>query len=94
MFYDMAKFQYFFNDERAEVGVEIVPCKNLQREMSSGVSYGEQLIGDILRLRRHFPAVPVKVILIDVETAAPLTNEEIEVSEDEVLASEQSEPAD
>src|SRR5579863_2417937 len=30
--------------------VEIVPCRRLQGEMSSGVSYGEQLVGDILRL--------------------------------------------
>jgi hypothetical protein len=33
--------------------------------MSTGVSYGEQLVYDIERLKRHFPAVPVKVILID-----------------------------
>jgi len=65
MFYDMAKFQYFFNENKAEVGVEIVPCHNLQSEMSSGVSYGEQLVYDIERLKRHFPAVPVKIILID-----------------------------
>lgn len=67
MFYDMAKFQYFFNEEKADVGVEIVPCHALQSEMSSGVSYGEQLVYDIERLKRHFPAVPVKVILIDVD---------------------------
>ncbi len=67
MFYDMAKFQYFFNENKADVGIEIVPCHALQHEMSSGVSYGEQLVYDIERLKRHFPAVPVKVILIDVE---------------------------
>jgi hypothetical protein len=65
MFYDMAKFQYFFNENKADVGIEIVPCHNLHSQMSSGVSYGEQLIYDIERLKRHFPAVPVKVILID-----------------------------
>lgn len=68
MFYDMAKFQYFFNENKADVGVEIVPCHSLQKEMSSGVSYGEQLVYDIERLKRHFPAVPVKIILIDTET--------------------------
>ncbi len=67
MFYDMAKFQYFFNENKADVGVEIVPCHNLHHSMSSGVSYGEQLVYDIERLKRHFPAVPVKVILVDVE---------------------------
>ena len=69
MFYDMAKFQYFFNENKAEVGVEIVPCHGLQKQMSSGVSYGEQLVYDIERLKRHFPAVPVKVILIDADPA-------------------------
>ncbi len=65
MFYDLAKFQYFFNENKCDVGVEIVPCHGLQHQMSSGVSYGEQLVYDIERLKRHFPAVPVKVILID-----------------------------
>jgi hypothetical protein len=67
MFYDLAKFQYFFNENKCDVGVEIVPCHFLQHQMSSGVSYGEQLIYDIERLKRHFPAVPIKVILIDAD---------------------------
>ncbi len=67
MFYDMAKFQYFFNENKADVGVEIVPCHSLHCQMSTGVSYGEQLVYDIERLKRHFPAVPVKVILIDAD---------------------------
>jgi len=67
MFYDLAKFQYFFNENKAEVGVEIVPCHALHEQMSTGVSYGEQLIYDIERLKRHFPAVTVKVILIDID---------------------------
>ncbi len=65
MFYDLAKFQYFFNERKADVGIEIVPTYGLHKQMSTGVSYGEQLIFDIERLRRHFPAVPVKVILVD-----------------------------
>ncbi len=71
MFYDLAKFQYFFNESKADVGIEIVPCHALHVEMSTGVSYGEQLVYDIERLKRHFPAVPVKVILIDVDESAP-----------------------
>ncbi|MCS6843100.1 MAG: hypothetical protein NZ528_02065 [Caldilineales bacterium] len=67
MFYDMAKFQYFFNENKADIGVEIVPCHALHSRMSTGVSYGEQLVYDIERLKRHFPSVPVKVILIDVD---------------------------
>lgn len=78
MFYDMAKFQYFFNENKADVGVEIVPCVHLKRRMSSGVSYGEQLIFDIERLRRHFPAVPVKVILVGMDPTEEAIVEEIE----------------
>jgi len=66
MFYDLAKFQYFFNENKADVAVEIVPTHSLHKSMSTGVSYGEQLVYDIERLKRHFPAVPVKVILVDV----------------------------
>ena len=67
MFYDMAKFQYFFNENKADLAIEIVPCHNLQQQMSTGVSYGEQLVYDIERLKRHFPAVPVYIILVDIE---------------------------
>jgi len=67
MFYDLAKFQYFLNENKAEVGVEIVPGHALHEQMSTGFSYGEQLIYDIERLKGHFPAVPVKVILIDID---------------------------
>ena len=69
MFYDMAKFQYFFNENKADVGIEIVPCHNLQQQMSTGVSYGEQLVYDIERLKRHFPSVPIYVILVGMEQA-------------------------
>jgi len=70
MFYDMAKFQFFYNENKADVGVEIVPSHSMHKKMSSGVAYGEQLVFDINRLRRHFPMVPVKIILIDVDDAA------------------------
>jgi hypothetical protein len=63
MFYDMAKFQYFFNENKADVGIEIVPCHGLHKEMSSGVSYGEQLVlqrkvtSEKLKLSEPFLAV-------------------------------------
>lgn len=85
MFYDLFKFQYFFNEADAEVGVEIVPTHLLKKEMSTGVSYGEQLIYDVTRLRRHFPAVPVKMILVDLDRP-PATPVEEEEDEQEVLA--------
>ena len=92
MFYDLAKFQYFFNENKCDVGVEIVPANSLKRQMSSGVAYGEQLIYDIERLRRHFPAVPIKVILIDVPGEELPT--ELELSEQEAREQEVNEPSD
>lgn len=65
MFYDLAKFQYFYNRGLIKVGVEIVPCHFLQQQMSSGVSYGEQLIHDLERLSKNFPSVPVWIVLVD-----------------------------
>ena len=64
MFYDLAKFQFFYNSGQMDVGIEIVPCYSMHKQMSSGVSYGEQLVFDIERLKRHFPSVPVAIILI------------------------------
>lgn len=65
MFYDLAKFQHFFNQGKIKVGVEIVPCHFLHKQMSTGVSYGEQLVYDLERLSKNFPSVPVMIVLID-----------------------------
>ena len=69
MFYDLAKFQYFFNKGLIRLGVEIVPCHFLQRQMSSGVSYGEQLVYDLERLSKNFPSVPINIVLVDMPMA-------------------------
>lgn len=71
MFYDMAKLEYFYRHDMADVGVEIVPSHALQAEMSSGVSRGEMLIVDIIGLQRQFPTFPVKIILIEPEDLSP-----------------------
>ena len=65
MFYDMAKLEYFYRQNEADVGVEIVPSYRLAAEMSSGVGRGEMLITDIIGLQRQFPTFPVKIIFIE-----------------------------
>jgi hypothetical protein len=67
IFYDLAKFQYFFNENKCAVGVEIVPCHELKQKMSGGDSYGEQLVDDMERQKLNFPLVPIKVTLIDAD---------------------------
>ncbi len=65
MFYDMAKLEYFYRQDEADVGVEIVPSHRLAAQMSSGVGRGEMLVTDIIGLQRQFPTFPVKVIFIE-----------------------------
>jgi len=69
MQYDLQKFQYFYNINEIDAGVEILPMSRLQKQMSSGVSYYEMLVGDLLRMGRTFPPVPVWIIGIDIEQA-------------------------
>jgi hypothetical protein len=68
MLYDLIKFQYFFNKKKIEIGVEIVATKSMVDFMDTGVSFAEQLVSDIERLDRHFPSVPIAIIVIDDDT--------------------------
>jgi hypothetical protein len=49
----------FYVGDVIDVGVEILPMKTLQREMSSGVSYYEGELYNLIREGRGVPAVPV-----------------------------------
>ncbi len=42
-----AKMTIFHNADLIDVGVEIVPLKELADEMSTGVSYFEQIVWDL-----------------------------------------------
>ena len=65
MFYDMAKLEYFYRRDEADVGVEIVPSFRLAAQMSSGVGRGEMLVTDIRALQRQFPTFPVMIVFIE-----------------------------
>ena len=61
--YDMfVKHMAFFIGDVIDVGVEILPMKGLQAQMSSGVPYYESSLYDLLRQGRATPAVPMVVI--------------------------------
>lgn len=68
MLYDLIKFQYFFNKKKISIGVEIVATKSMVDFMDTGVSFAEQLVSDIERLDRHFPSVPIAILVIDDES--------------------------
>ena len=61
--YDLfVKHFSFFNCGVIDVGVEIVPTKELQAEMSSGPPFFEKEVHNVLRHGRSSPAVPVWMI--------------------------------
>lgn len=61
--YDLfVKHLAFYVGDRIDVGVEILPMKSLQAQMSSGVGYYEGELYNIVRQGRGVPAVPLIVI--------------------------------
>ena len=52
------KHMAFFVSDVIDVGVEILPMKELERNMSSGVPYYERDLLNVLRQGRGVPAVP------------------------------------
>ena len=49
----------FFVSDLIDVGIEIVPMKDMEREMSSGVPYYERDLVNVIRQGRGVPAVPL-----------------------------------
>ncbi|MGD1037305.1 MAG: BglII/BstYI family type II restriction endonuclease [Roseiarcus sp.] len=61
--YDLfVKHLAFFIGDVIDVGVEILPMKALQRQMSSGVSYYEGELYNLIREGRGVPAVPLILV--------------------------------
>ena len=64
--YDLfVKHLAFYVGDKIDVGIEILPMKSLQSEMSSGVSYYEGELYNVVRQGRGVPAVPLIIIGID-----------------------------
>jgi hypothetical protein len=61
--YDLfVKHMAFFVGDVIDVGVEILPMKELQSHMSSGVAYYEGELYNLIREGRGVPAVPLVLI--------------------------------
>ena len=52
----------FYVSDIIDVGIEILPMKELEREMSSSVAYYERDLLNVLRQGRGVPAVPLVLI--------------------------------
>lgn len=56
---------YSYNQTAIDVGVEILPMKSMQEEMSSGPGYYEGALYDVVRQGRGVPAVPLVLVGIE-----------------------------
>jgi hypothetical protein len=64
--YDLfVKHLAFYVGDYIDVGVEILPMKSLQSEMSSGISYYEGELYNVVRQGRGVPAVPLVLVGIE-----------------------------
>jgi hypothetical protein len=61
--YDLfVKHLAFFVGDRIDCGIEILPMKSIQSQMSSGPGYYEGALYDLVRQGRGVPAVPLVLI--------------------------------
>ena len=64
--YDLfVKHLAFYVGDTIDVGIEILPMKSLQKNMSSGVAYYEGELYNVVRQGRGVPAVPIVLIGIE-----------------------------
>lgn len=64
--YDLfVKHLAFYIGDAIDVGIEILPMKSLQKNMSSGVAYYEGELYNVVRQGRGVPAVPIVLIGIE-----------------------------
>jgi len=61
--YDLfVKHLAFYVGDQIDVGIEILPMKSLQSQMSSGVAYYEGELYNVIRQGRGIPAVPLVIL--------------------------------
>jgi hypothetical protein len=64
--YDLfVKHLAFFVGDKIDCGIEILPMKSMQEQMSSGPGYYEGALYDLVRQGRGVPAVPLILVGID-----------------------------
>lgn len=64
--YDLfVKHLAFYVRDQIDVGIEILPMKSLQSQMSSGVGYYEGEFYNVVRQGRGVPAVPLVIVGIE-----------------------------
>ncbi|MFN3883766.1 MAG: BglII/BstYI family type II restriction endonuclease [Rhodocyclaceae bacterium] len=55
----------FYVGDQIDVGIEILPMKAMQAQMSSGVAYYEGELYNVVRQGRGVPAVPLVIVGVE-----------------------------
>ena len=64
--YDLfVKHMMFYSGGVIDLGIEILPAKALQREMSSGIAYYEGEVYNVMRQGRNSPPVPLLILGVE-----------------------------
>ena len=73
--YDLfVKHMAFFVGNKIDLGIEILPMKVMQAQMSSGPGYYESALYDVLRQGRGVPAVPLILVGVQPDTAPDIAD--------------------
>lgn len=66
--YDLfVKHLSFYNGQIIDVGIEVVPTKNMLHQMSTGVPWFEKEVHNVLRHGRTNPPVPILMLGIEAD---------------------------
>lgn len=64
--YDLfVKHMLFYTGNKIDLGIEILPTKVLQKQMSSGVAYFEKEVYNLMRQGRTSPPVPLLILGVE-----------------------------
>lgn len=71
--YDLhVKHTFFFLRDDIDVGIEIIPTRDMMRRMDTGIAWFENEVANVIREGRSNPTVPLVIIGIEPDELIPL----------------------
>ena len=71
--YDLhVKHTFFFLRDDIDVGIEIIPTREMMRRMDTGIAWFENEVANVIREGRSNPSVPLVIIGVEPENLIPL----------------------
>lgn len=75
--YDLhVKHTFFYLRDDIDVGIEIIPTREMMRRMDTGVAWFENEVANVIREGRSNPTVPLVIIGIEPDDLIPLPKKE------------------